>query len=208
MRFVNYLAFSLLAFFCLAIALYAFALPIIMPHAQGNALYVQFINAPLVPYTHFFSAGFALLLGPWQFLAVIRRRWLTVHKTLGKLYVLAVFIGALSGFMMALQSHTLWWGKLGFACLAFAWLITLFTAVWQIKQGNIAAHQKWMLRCFALTFAAVTLRLQIPLLTVAMQQPFEAMYPIIAWSCWLPNLLIIELVIWRFLRVRKVNKPV
>ena len=48
-----------------------------------------------------------------------------------------------------------------------------------------------MIRNFALTFAAVTLRLWIPIfLTSGLS--FEAAYPVIAWLSWVPNLLVAE----------------
>ena len=49
-----------------------------------------------------------------------------------------------------------------------------------------------MVRNFALTFAAVTLRLWLPASIVA-GFPFELAYPVIAWLCWLPNLVAAEL---------------
>jgi hypothetical protein len=48
-----------------------------------------------------------------------------------------------------------------------------------------------MIRNFALTFAAVTLRLYLPpVLIVGL--PFAMSYAIIAWLCWVPNLLVAE----------------
>ena len=43
----------------------------------------------------------------------------------------------------------------------------------------------------ALAFAAVTLRLYLPLAAVAGFSFAEA-YPLVAWLCWLPNLVIAE----------------
>jgi hypothetical protein len=49
-----------------------------------------------------------------------------------------------------------------------------------------------MVRNFALTFAAVTLRLWLPG-SVLSGVPFEVAYPIVAWLCWVPNLVVAEL---------------
>ncbi|MEQ1730362.1 MAG: DUF2306 domain-containing protein [Vicinamibacterales bacterium] len=51
-----------------------------------------------------------------------------------------------------------------------------------------------MIRSFALTYAAVTLRLYVPL-SMAAGVPFDVAYPVIAWACWVPNLLVAE---WLF----------
>jgi hypothetical protein len=50
-----------------------------------------------------------------------------------------------------------------------------------------------MTRSYALTFAAVTLRLYLAL-AIAAGAVFTA-YPYIAWLCWLPNLAVAELLI-------------
>ena len=59
-------------------------------------------------------------------------------------------------------------------------------------QRDFAAHRRWMIRSFALTFGAVTLRLQILAFL-----PFGLMYndvaPFLAYSAWIPNLLAVEL---------------
>jgi hypothetical protein len=48
-----------------------------------------------------------------------------------------------------------------------------------------------MIRNFSLTFAAVTLRIYVPL-SIALGIPFEQAYPAIAWLCWVPNLAVAE----------------
>lgn len=48
-----------------------------------------------------------------------------------------------------------------------------------------------MVRNFALTFAAVTLRLWLPA-SVVSGVPFELAYAIVAWLCWVPNLAVAE----------------
>jgi hypothetical protein len=53
---------------------------------------------------------------------------------------------------------------------------------------DIAAHRVWVLRSYALIFAAVTLRLELPLLAVAFGD-FLPAYRTVAWLCWVPNLL-------------------
>jgi hypothetical protein len=60
-----------------------------------------------------------------------------------------------------------------------------------IRQGRIADHRDWMLRSYALTLAAVTLRLYLPASQIA-GISFLIAYPAIAWLCWVPNLLVAE----------------
>ena len=49
-----------------------------------------------------------------------------------------------------------------------------------------------MIRSWSLTFAAVTLRIYIPV-SVVLGIRFELAYPAIAWLAWVPNLLVAEL---------------
>ncbi|MEQ8879328.1 MAG: DUF2306 domain-containing protein, partial [Cyclobacteriaceae bacterium] len=61
---------------------------------------------------------------------------------------------------------------------------------------KIEEHQRWMLRSYALTFAAVTLRLWLPALT-GLGIAFIVAYKIISWLSWVPNLLVVEWLINR-----------
>ncbi len=65
-----------------------------------------------------------------------------------------------------------------------------------IRAGRTEDHRQWMIRSYALMLAAVSLRLQLPLAGIY-GIAFVSSYPIIAWSCWVPNLIIAEWVIAR-----------
>ncbi|RZJ36326.1 MAG: DUF2306 domain-containing protein, partial [Brevundimonas sp.] len=60
------------------------------------------------------------------------------------------------------------------------------------RTGDFARHRRWMIRSLALTFAAVTLRIMIPLSMIS-GLDFAVAYPAIAFLCWIPNLLLVEL---------------
>jgi hypothetical protein len=51
-----------------------------------------------------------------------------------------------------------------------------------------------MIRSYALCLAAVTLRLWLPV-GLAQGVRFEVMYPLVAWLCWVPNLMLAEWVV-------------
>ena len=72
--------------------------------------------------------------------------------------------------------------------------ITGLRAYLAIRSGEVAPHRRWMVRNFALTFAAVTLRLYLPVSMISGVR-FELAYPAIAWLCWLPNLIAAELLL-------------
>lgn len=144
-------------------------------------------------YTHVFGAMFALLLGPWQFSTRLRASRPVLHRWMGRLYLgLGVLVGGLAGLYMAFHAFGGIVAETGFGLLAVLWLYTGLRAYLAIRSGDVASHRRWMVRNFALSFAAVTLRLWLPG-SVASGIAFEAAYPIIAWGCWVPNLVVAEL---------------
>ena len=105
----------------------------------------------------------ALLIGPFQFSKRIRQKYKNIHRWLGRVYLsVGVFIGGMSGLYMSQFAYGGSISKLGFAMLAVFWLFTGFRAYTAIRKGAIAEHRKWMLRNFSLTFAAVMLRIYLP----------------------------------------------
>lgn len=144
-------------------------------------------------YLHVFASAVALALGPFQFSAKLRATRPGLHRWIGRLYLgVGVLVGGAAGLFMAFHAYGGPVSRLGFAALATAWLYTGFRAYRAIRAGDVASHRRWMVRNFALTFAAVTLRLWAPA-AFASGIPFELSYPVIAWLCWVPNLLVAEL---------------
>jgi hypothetical protein len=84
---------------------------------------------------------------------------------------------------------------LGFGSLAILWLISDIRAYTTIRQGNVRQHQNWMTANYALTFAAVTLRIWLPALSAFVLHDFISTYRIVSWLCWVPNLIIALIII-------------
>lgn len=146
-------------------------------------------------YIHITFGGLALLSGCTQFLSGLRQKRLSLHRNLGKVYVAAVILSGTAGLGIAFAASGGGWAQMGFAVMAFLWLYTTAKAFLAIKKRDIAQHQNWMTRSYALCFAAVTLRLWMPLFLGALGMSFDFAYPIIAWLCWVPNLLVAEWII-------------
>ena len=187
--------YGLLVVLCLSIAGYAVGvyslLPIgslVMPEMRAT-----FEAHRVAVYLHVFGAAVAMALGPFQFSRRLRARRPDLHRWMGRLYLGAgVLIGGIAGMYMA---YFAWGGpvaRVGFALLAAAWLHTGLRAYEAARARDFVAHRRWMVRNFALTFAAVTLRLYMPASMVAGIDAAIA-YPAIAWLCWVPNLVVAEL---------------
>lgn len=146
-------------------------------------------------YTHAFASAVALLLGPFQFSTNLRTSHPEIHRWLGRAYLaMGVLVGGAAGFYLSLHAFGGSSAQLGFAVLSVFWLYTGSRAYLAIRRGAIAEHRKWMIRNFSLTFAAVTLRLYLPAFMVSGVE-FSVAYPVIAWLCWVPNLVFAE---WRY----------
>jgi uncharacterized membrane protein len=135
-------------------------------------------------------AALALLLGPFQFLPRLRAQRPQLHRWLGRSYVVACVAGGMAGGVLALGASTGPVSVAGFGLLALAWVGSTLMAWRRAVQGRIAAHRAWMVRSFALTLSAVTLRLYLPILVALMPLvEFVDGYRAIAFLCWVPNVL-------------------
>jgi len=156
------------------------------PVVAGNTLF-----SPWGVNTHIAASGLTLILGPFQFDAGLRQRRPGLHRFAGRVYVLACLTGGVSGLLTAWGTTAGPVAGAGFFVLAIIWLYTLARAVAAVLARNFPAHERWMVRCFALSLGAVTLRLYLGLGVPLFG--FNAAYPVIAWIAWVPNLLIAEL---------------
>jgi len=183
-----------LYFFTIGVAGYAIFAYAFMP--LGSLVHpdmkLNFLGHQAGIYTHVFASVVALFLGPFQFSGWIRRIRPRLHRWIGRIYLgIGVGVGGMSGLYMSVHAFGGIASKLGFACLALAWIFTGLRALQAIRCGRVQEHRKWVIRNFSLTLAAVTLRLYLPASMIS-GIPFELSYPFISWLAWIPNLLVAE----------------
>ncbi|TDU66514.1 putative membrane protein DUF2306 [Prosthecobacter fusiformis] len=157
---------------------------------------------------HVFTSMFALLAGFTQFFPAILRKAPHVHRWMGKLYVLNVcFVTGPASLVMAFYANGGWTSRLAFILLALGWILTT-TAAWRYAcQRKWMAHQEWMMRSYALTLSALTLRAwKVTLVLFFEPRPMD-LYRIVAWLGFIPNLLIAEWLIRRWRAARKPPEP-
>lgn len=145
---------------------------------------------------HVAGAATALLIGSAQFIGPLRRRIPFVHRWTGRLYAVSCLVGGAGGFGLALGSTAGPVAATGFGLLAVLWLATTALGWRMALARDFTAHRRWMIRSWALTLAAVTLRLQMVAIPLVPADPV-AVYAAIAWLCWVPNLLVAELYLRR-----------
>lgn len=149
-------------------------------------------------YIHISSSILVVLTGPFQFVKALRNKFLRLHRVLGKIYVGAIlFLAAPSGFYIALYANGGIGAQIGFVLLSFLWFGCTFLAYKNAKEKKILAHKKWMIRSYALSFSAVTLRLYVPLLSLGFGLEHDFVLVVTSWVNWVPNLLVAEWIIRR-----------
>ena len=188
------------AFFAIAIGLYPLLYFLVdmrsngLLHSKPRAILSDVVwNSAF--YIHIIFGGIALLIGWIQFSVRLRRKYLKTHRFIGKIYVIAVAMSSMAGLYIAFFATGGLVCVLGFGSLAILWVISNIKAYSTIRQGHIRQHQNWMICNYALTFAAVTLRIWLPLLSAFVFHDFIPAYRVVSWLCWVPNLVIALIII-------------
>jgi uncharacterized membrane protein len=160
---------------------------------QFKQAYIHILPWKIAFYTHVFTAIFALLAGFTQFSKQILKKYPKVHCLVGRLYAYDILIVNFPvAMLMAVYANGLLPGKTAFVVLDCLWFWFTFRGVQEIKKRNIVAHKQFMLRSYALTFSAVTLRSwKIIISSIVHIDPLH-LYMIDAWMGFVPNLLFVE----------------
>ena len=143
---------------------------------------------------HVSAAPVALAVGAFQFMPKIRRSNKTLHRWLGRIYGLAILVGGIGAIGISLNAIGGTWAQIGFSGLGISWFVTTGSAIYFAMNKRFDEHRIWMLRSYALTFAAVTLRLQLVGFEIA-GMPYEQSSVWLSYTCWIPNLIVAEILI-------------
>jgi len=166
----------------------------LLPSQPLAVHFENFANRHTAFTLHAAFAAIALLVGPWQFFRSVLFRKRFLHRLLGRIYVSAVALGWLASLPLSLHAHTGAAASAGFEALGIAWFMCTLLGFMHVRAGRFFEHRCWMIRSYALTAAAITLRLYIGASEV-LRIPLGESYPYIAWLCWIPNVLVAEWII-------------
>jgi len=197
---VGALGWGLAGFLSAAIAIFSYRYLVgIGPLAPG--ILANLFARPFL-YLHVAGAATALLVMSLQFLPRVRARLPRLHRWIGRIYVTGCTAGGVGGFVVAFGSTAGLPVTIGFGLLAPIWVgVTLMG--WRMARARrFPEHRAWMIRSAALTFAAVTLRLYLPVLQMAGVN-FLFAYRLTAFISWIPNLIAAELYLRGHLRIRR-----
>lgn len=166
--------------------------------------YIHITHWRIAFFIHVFTSMGALIAGFTQFFSFILKKYKTVHRLMGQIYVMDVlFITGPTGLIMSFYANGGYWGRTAFILLSVLWLFTTYRAYILAKKRDFVSHKAWMMRSYALTLSAVTLRAWKWMIFVgaetffALELPPRTVYICVAWLGWVPNLLYVEYIIWK-----------
>ena len=159
-------------------------------------------------YSHIFSSVIVLLSGAVLFSEFVLRKLPKLHRMVGKLYVcLLLLISAPSGMVMAFYANGGWMAQLSFLILTLLWWWFTYRGYRTARQRKFKAHKKWMIRSYALTFSAITLRVAQMILGTYFYLDTEVQYILVSWGSWILNLMVVELwMYWKLYFSREASK--
>jgi hypothetical protein len=141
-------------------------------------------------YLHVFTSIFCLTAGFTQFSATVLKKYTSLHRFVGKLYVAAVvFFNVPAGMVLAVYANGHLPTKTAFVILDCLWFYFTLQALLAIKKKNIPQHKNYMILSYALTLSAVTLRAWKLVIANSFDPPPMTLYMIDAWMGFVPNLL-------------------
>jgi len=148
-------------------------------------------------YLHIFSSCIVLFTGAFLFSKSIIKNLRQLHRWAGKIYVaLLLLISAPSGMVMAFYGNGGWAARISFLILCPLWWYFTYLGYRKIRQKKIIEHEKWMIRSYALTLSAISLRFyQMILGNYGIFDP-TTQYVFVSWVSWLGNLAVAELIIY------------
>jgi hypothetical protein len=157
-------------------------------------------------YSHVLIGGIILVTGLFQLHPLSQKKFRRMHRALGYFYVMGIlFFAAPGGLIMSLFIGR---GPLvlaSFLLQSVLWFYFTAMAFDRIRKRDVIAHRNWMWRSYALTFAAITLRVYIFFVSWSYDLHQPEAYATLAWLSWVPNLLVAE---WFIHRATRLNLSV
>ena len=154
---------------------------------------MTFNSHPFPMLLHVAPGGLFLLMAPLQLSARLRRRYATIHRSLGYLLLLLAIPFALTGLYIAVRDPVS--GPVGASAAVIAGVLFIHAgarAYLAIKAGDRGSHRIWMLRFLALAYSIAVIRaLSMIVLALAPIGPRALLGPMF-WVGWIVSALLAE----------------
>ncbi len=148
-------------------------------------------------YIHITSSIIVMAGGVFQFFSIFLKEMPRFHRFLGKIYIGSIlFFAAPSGLVLAFYANGGLPSRVGFSLQCVVWWVITALAWREILAKNYVRHTEMMLRSYAVTLAAMSLRFESYALYYFFgTKPIET-YLTVTWLSWVGNLLLVELFIY------------
>jgi hypothetical protein len=150
-------------------------------------------RVPVQALTHMLVGPIALFTGPFQFLPGLRARHPRWHRWTGRIYATACLVAGVAALATAPYASGGPVAGLGFGLLAVCWILATGMGWVTALSGRFHPHRIWMRYSYAMTFGAVTLRLQIPIGFILGAHSYSQMSVWLAYTSWIPNVILVAL---------------
>ncbi len=148
-------------------------------------------------YLHILSSVFVLLAGAVQFSDLLLKKYKGIHRFVGKMYVYIVLLVSGPGaLVMSFYANGDATAKTSFVILSLLWIAFTGLAFIYVLKKDFVKHRQFMIRSYALTLSAITLRAYAFVIPHFMHMEAKQEYALIAWTSWTINLLIAEGIIY------------
>lgn len=149
-------------------------------------------------FIHVYASLWVLFAGFTQFSKWLLKNRPRLHRALGYIYVADILlITGPSGLIMGFYANGGTFSRVAFVLLSVLWIFFTVMALVKAKQKDFRAHRNYMIRSYALTLSALTLRAWKYAITNTVELPPMDVYRIVAWAGWVINLLVAEYIIFR-----------
>jgi uncharacterized membrane protein len=160
--------------------------------------YIDIDHWRLAFFIHVYASIWVLLAGFSQFSKRLLKRRPVWHRRLGYVYVLNILcITGPASLVMGFYANGGTGSRIAFVLLAVLWLYFTVMALYHARRRNFKTHRHFMMRSYALTLSALTLRAWKYLITNTVELPPMDVYRMVAWLGWVLNLAVAEWMIWR-----------
>lgn len=165
---------------------------------QLKQSYIHITEWRIAFFVHAFTSIFVLLAGFTQFSRWLLRNKPRLHRILGYGYVINILmVTGPAAFLMSFYANGGISSQIAFVMLSVLWIGSTAMALYKALKKDFRAHRYFMMRSFALTLSALTLRIWKVLLANFTDLPPLERYRVIAWLGWTLNLLVAEWLIYR-----------
>ncbi len=170
--------------------------------------YIDIDHWRIAFFIHVYTSVFLLFAGATQFSKTILRKHKKIHRVLGYVYVVNILlVTGPSSLVMGFYANGGLGSRVAFVMLSVLWIYFTWMALVKARKLDFNAHQRFMIRSYALTLSAITLRAWKFLITNTIVIPPMDVYRIVAWLGWVLNFAIAEFMIYRgYSRVKNANK--